>query len=185
MSFPHAPLTALISFVDMAITTAVALPSFNFRPFMLSKCADRHVSNHCSSGTCRGWTPSSPIVVSRERQDQSLVWPDPRIVQMPVEQLRHHHIAPLFVIGINLGRIIVDKTGALLQAVLRAVCSHVRKATLSKRTRRVGGLLTCLCNAAIVAKVGDRFPIHSLTSQALCTLPYPVQLRSPCALLVA
>lgn len=44
---------------------------------------------------------------------------------MPVEQLRYYLIVALFVIEIHLSWIVVDKTGAFLQAILRAVCSHV------------------------------------------------------------
>lgn len=57
------------------------------------------------------------MVVSRGREDQSSFWPEPRIVQMSVERLRHHQIRAHFLRGVNFGWIVVDMTGAFLQAL--------------------------------------------------------------------
>ncbi|KAH7631651.1 hypothetical protein B0T09DRAFT_106554 [Sordaria sp. MPI-SDFR-AT-0083] len=117
--------------VDMAIIIVVALSPFIFA----SSCRPSAPSMYGTTARVRHYAempPSSPMVVSRERKDRSSFWPEPRIVQMLVEQLRHHHIVALFVIRIHFDWTVVDKTGTFLQAILRAVCSHVRKATLSK-----------------------------------------------------
>ncbi|CCC10524.1 hypothetical protein SMACR_12106 [Sordaria macrospora] len=118
MAFPisssHVPLTALVRL-------------WIWRSLLSSHCRRSFLPLHVVQ-----MPPSSPMVVSRERKDRSSFWPEPRIVQMLVEQLRHHHIVALFVIRIHFDWTVVDKTGTFLQAILRAVCSHVRKATLSK-----------------------------------------------------
>ncbi|KAL0473281.1 hypothetical protein QR685DRAFT_569369 [Neurospora intermedia] len=99
-----AALTALINFVEMSTATAVALQSFIISPLHVV-----HVRRPCCGMPIT--VPFLPMVVSRGREDQS--------------SFRYYLVVTLFVMEIHLSWIVVDKTGAFLQAILRAVCSHV------------------------------------------------------------
>ncbi|KAK3504752.1 hypothetical protein B0T13DRAFT_15203 [Neurospora crassa] len=78
-----AALTALINF-EMSTATGVALQSFIVSPLHVV-----HVRRPCVEPLLKYGMPVTvpflPMVVSRGREDQSSFWPEPRIVQMPVE----------------------------------------------------------------------------------------------------